>query len=117
MVDRQTEDFVEPSDYEDGTKAMHPLSFGKVPSFAVVDLSNEFILSCSEQGEGCIHRVSIVDQMAVYGVRKQPSGRTVVIDFLKAFKCKNITEMRRGGNANIVFDARLVTRFNFFTIA
>ena len=117
VVDRQTEDFVEPPDFEDGTKAMHPLSFGKVPQFAVVDLSDGIILSCSEQGEGCIHRVAIKDQKAVQGARRQPSGRTVVIEFYKAFKCKNITEMRRGGPSNIVFNTQLNTKFDFFSIA
>ena len=43
VVDRQSETFVQPPDYEDGNKVMHAMSFGRVPMFSVVDASEGLI--------------------------------------------------------------------------
>jgi len=71
VLETQSETFIEPPDF-DSNKLIHPLSFGKVPKFAVVDVkkkANEsgianadqlYILSVDETGrEGKLHLVTI----------------------------------------------------------
>ena len=60
VVDRQSETFLEPPDFEEGNKVMNAMSFGRVPVFAVIDSCDGLVLSVSESGAGTLHRTAIV---------------------------------------------------------
>ena len=73
VLETQSETFIEPPDFGNN-KVIHPLSFGKVPKFAVVDIKKKenesgilnadqlYLLSVNEKGtEGKLHLVTITD--------------------------------------------------------
>ena len=123
VVDRQSETFLEPPDFEDGNKVTNAMSFGRVPAFGVVDSSDGLVLAVSESGDGTLHRTSIV-QTALSTRRgghealgKQQGDKTVEVHELERFTCKNASEMKRLGATNQVFSASLQTKLGFFVVA
>ena len=105
VLDKESENFLKPPDFEYGTKIMHPLSFGKVPKFPVIDVKDYYdsehantrslIVAVDENGTtGTLHEAVIGLGNAKAKNRSRLSKKSFVINHHMNFHIPKCSQAR-----------------------
>jgi len=115
VLDKQSESFVSPPSQNKSVKKAHEKSFGRVPQFAMIDKTDNNILSISEKGKCTLHTVEVIsDEICGKKNRDTTIDKQVKIELVKEFKLKRHESL---GVARQVISVSLQSRLGFFIVA